>query len=104
MTKYKEVLPATWNSTSFIESARLIFENTPESDLMLREVIIRKASDHAKALFDRGEFVALLQSYGYFAAEVLKGVLFKQPDDIREVEPDEWGFGTAKKDKKKNRY
>jgi hypothetical protein len=96
-------LPATWNSTSFTDSARLIFDNTPKSDLMLREVIIRKASDHAKVLLDRSEFVALLQSHGYFAAEVLKGVLIKQPDDIREVEPDDWGFGTMKKDKKKHR-
>lgn len=37
--KDKDVLPATWNSPSFIESASLVFENTPESDQMLREVI-----------------------------------------------------------------
>jgi hypothetical protein len=60
VAKYKEVLPATWNSPSFIESASLVFEKTLESDRMLREVIIRKASENAKALFDRGEFVALL--------------------------------------------
>ncbi|KAH8743926.1 hypothetical protein BGZ57DRAFT_779077, partial [Hyaloscypha finlandica] len=60
VTKYKEVLPVTWNSTSFIESAGLIFENTLASDRILREVIIRKASENAQALFDRGEFVALL--------------------------------------------
>lgn len=66
----KEVLLETWNSTSFIESAGLIFENTLESDRMLREVIIRKADENAKALFDRGEFVALLKSHGEFAAEI----------------------------------
>ena len=43
---------------------------------MLREVIIRKASENARALFDRNEFVALLESYGSFAAEVLRAVLF----------------------------
>jgi len=32
VVKYKEVLLATWNSSSFIESAILVFENTPESD------------------------------------------------------------------------
>ena len=43
---------------------------------MLREVIIQTASENAKALFDRGEFVALLQSHGDFAAEVLNDVVF----------------------------
>ena len=60
VTKYKEVLPATWNSTSFVESARLIYENTLDNDRMLREVIIQKASENVKALFGRGEFVELL--------------------------------------------
>ena len=76
MAKYKEVLPATWNSPSFIESASLVFEKTLESDRILRGVIIRKASENPKALFDRGEFVALLQSHGDFAAEVLRDVVF----------------------------
>jgi hypothetical protein len=101
VTKYNELLPVTWNNTSFAESARIILENTLESDFMLREVIIRKASDHAKVLLDRGEFVALLQSHGHFAAEVLKGVLFKQTDDI---EVDLWGMGTGKKIKKRDLY
>lgn len=101
VNKYKEVLPATWNSTSFIESAGLIFENTPASDRMLREVVIRKASENAKALFDRGEFVALLQSHGDFAADVLRDVVFNQPGYAREGKPDDWAFGTTKRDKKK---
>lgn len=104
VAKYKEVLPATWNSPSFIESASLVFEKTLESDRMLREVIIRKASENAKALFDRGEFVALLQSHGDFAAEVLRDVVFNQPNDAREVEADDWGFGMTKKERKKNRF
>lgn len=86
VTKYKEVLPATWNSTSFIESARLIFENTPESDLMLREVIIQKAAENAKALFGHSEFVALLQSHGDFATEVLRHVLVYVPDPEPDLE------------------
>jgi hypothetical protein len=103
VVKYKEVLLATWNSSSFIESAILVFENTPESDRMLREVIIQKASENARALFDRNEFVALLESHGSFAAEVLRDVLFNQPDEVSDV-ADDWGFGMAKKkDKKKNR-
>jgi hypothetical protein len=86
VTKYKQVLPTIWNSASFVESARLVFENTPESDRMLREVIIQKASENAKALFDRGEFVALLQTHGDFSMEVLRDVLFNRQEDVHEVE------------------
>ena len=82
VTKYKEVLLATWNSTSFVESARLIYENTLDDDRMLREVIIQKASENVKALFDRGEFVELLRSHGDFAMEVLIDVVFNPPDDV----------------------
>ncbi|CZR66719.1 uncharacterized protein PAC_16620 [Phialocephala subalpina] len=107
VTKYKEVVPATWNSASFVESARLIFENTPESDRMLREIIIRKASENVKALFDRSEFVTLLQGHGDFTMEVLRDVVFNPPDDVRlqEVELDfSWGCVTTKKDKRKSRF
>jgi hypothetical protein len=76
VAKYKEVLPTTWNSTAFIESARLIYDNVPDSDRMLREVIIRKASENGKVLFDRGEFIDLLQTHGDFAIEVLRRVAF----------------------------
>ena len=100
MAKYKQVLPETWNSTSFIESAGLIFENTPQSDRMLREVIIRKASENTKALFDRREFIALLQSHSDFAVEVLRDVVFP-PDDVREVEPNDWGGGRRRNIRKR---
>jgi hypothetical protein len=108
VTKYKEVLLATWNSTSFIKSARLIYKNTLNDDRMLQEVIIQKASENVKALFNRGEFIELLRSHGDFALKVLKDVVFNPLDDVQKVEPDEldgWGgFGVAsKKDKKKKR-
>jgi hypothetical protein len=100
VTKYKEVLPKTWNSTSFIESASLIFENTPESDRMLRDIIIQKAGKNAKSLFDRGEFVALLQSNSDIAVEILRDVVFHPQDNAPEEEPDDWGFGMKKSKKK----
>jgi hypothetical protein len=54
------VLPAMWNSTSFVESACLIYENTLDNNGMLWEVIIWKVSENIKGLFDRGEFIELL--------------------------------------------
>jgi hypothetical protein len=53
VTKYKEVLPIIRNSTTFIENARLIYDNTPDNDRMLRDVIIQKASEDVKVSFDR---------------------------------------------------
>ena len=104
VTKYKEVLTTTWNSTSFIESARLIFENTPESDRMLREVTIRKASEDTRALFDRGEFVALLKDRSDFAADILRDIVFNPHNGAQEADPDDWGFGATKKSKEKGLF
>ena len=100
VTKYQEVLSTRWNSASFIESTRLISENTPESDVMLRDVIVQKASQCAKRLFDRGEFVKLLRSDSNFATDVLKGVLFEEL--VPEEDSDMWGTSKLLK-KKKNR-
>ena len=73
--KYKEVLPRSWNSSAFTDSARMIYENTPETDRTLRNVIVQGASENAKKLLDRGEFIDLLKSHGALAADILKRVL-----------------------------
>lgn len=95
VTKYKEILLETWNSTSFIESARLVFNNTRENDRTLRDIIIQRASRNVKALFDRGEFVALLKSHNDFAVEVLMGVVLNPPQDDEEEEIDSWIYRAA---------
>lgn len=75
VAKYKEVLPDTWNSPSFSESALLVYNNTVEIDRMLRDVIVQGASKNAKTLLDRGEFVDLLKSQSDLAVEVLREVV-----------------------------
>jgi hypothetical protein len=82
VTKYKEVLSATWNNTSFIESARLIYKNTLDDNQILQEVIIQKASENIKALFNYSEFIELLWSHGDFVIEVLKNMVFNPLDDV----------------------
>lgn len=49
-TKYKEALPNAWNTSIFSESASLVFDNTVETDRMLRDVIFRIASHNARGL------------------------------------------------------
>jgi hypothetical protein len=73
--KYKDVVPSCWNSVAFIESARLIYENTVETDRVLKEVIAQIAADNIKTLLGMGEFIELLNCFGDLAIGVLKRVV-----------------------------
>lgn len=74
-TKYQRVLLNTWNAPIFIESACHVLENTMETDQLLRDVIVQVASDHAKELLNRGEFVEMLKNHGDIAAGILRKVV-----------------------------
>ncbi|MCJ1251050.1 hypothetical protein MMC30_008281 [Trapelia coarctata] len=102
IAKYVHVLPETWNSSAFTESADLVYNNTVETDRMLRDAIVQGASKNIKALLDRGEFVDLLKSQSDLAVEVLR-VVVSNPDLSPEVEAldDTWGLGGGSKKKKK---
>lgn len=73
--KYKDVLEDAWNSPIFIESIRLIYDNTIEMDRILRDVVVREVKKHARDLIDREEFVDLYKSQPDFAIEVLREVV-----------------------------
>ena len=70
--KYETALSAHWNSTEFVESLKLLYEETMENDTLLKEVAIKVAGDNAKQLLDREEFVALCEENGTIAVEVLR--------------------------------
>lgn len=74
-SKYKKVLWNTWNTPFFPESACHVLENTMETDRLLRDVIVRVASEHAKDLLDRDEFVEMLRNHGDIAADILRKVV-----------------------------
>jgi hypothetical protein len=102
-TKY-EVLPKSWNNSAFTESARIINDNTLETDRMLQDVIVQGASENVNELLDHGEFMDLLKSHDNFAAEVLRRVVsnFESPTETQEKElEDAWGSWGTKKDKKR---
>lgn len=74
-SKYKKILLNTWNTPFFAESACHVLENTMETDRLLRDVIVRVASEHAKDLLDRDEFVEMLKNHGDIAADILRKVV-----------------------------
>ena len=57
------------------ESTRIIYDNAPETDRILQDVIVQRASKNINRLLDCGEFVDLLKSHSNFAAEVLRRVV-----------------------------
>jgi len=107
-TKYQQVVQKSWNNPAFAESARLVYENTMESDRAIRNVIVQTASDNIKALLDRGEFVELLNSHGELATEILKKLVASgQPINAFHLDfaSSDWGSSTyGKERKKKGRY
>lgn len=110
--KYEAVVINHWNSHMFSESAQHLWDNTTDSDLLLRDVVAGAASQHVEELLDRGEFVELMSSHGGFCLEVLRirigrelpaPAIGPEPEDSQPAEADfgEWGSLRPKKDKKK---
>lgn len=85
--KFNRFLPCgIWNSSDFTESARLVYENTMETDRMLRDIIVQTASINVKALLDRGEFVELLKDHGDLATEIMGKVVARYDSQIKDLE------------------
>lgn len=74
LNKYGEILPHTWNSISFVESLRLIYDGTPDGTEMdmLRKAATQVAGEHAKELMRREEFRALCKERGDIASDVME--------------------------------
>lgn len=90
--KYKEAVANAWNTSIFSESASLVFDNTVETDRMLRDVIVQVASHNARALLDRGEFVKMLKHHGDIATEIMPMVITKyDPFENSQMDPNDWG-------------
>ncbi len=106
--KYEAEVIDHWNSNAFSESAEHLWDNTVDSDKLLRDVVVGAASKHVEELLDRGEFVELMTSRGVFCLEVLKWKIeHEEPQSPSSPNPNiDCGFWGAtnknKKDKRKH--
>jgi hypothetical protein len=74
--KYETAVATEWNiDSSFSASLKLLYEETLDSDRFLKDIAMKTASDHAKELTDRGEFVSLCKENGEIAFDILKAWL-----------------------------
>lgn len=86
--KHEEVLSDTLNISYFLESASHMFENTVETDQILRDVIVQVASYHVKALLDRCEFAEMLKYHGDISAEITRKVVTRYgPVEVLPLNP-----------------
>ncbi|TVY20480.1 hypothetical protein LARI1_G001840, partial [Lachnellula arida] len=74
-TKYRDLLQTEWESESFSQSLELLFDQTMESDRMLKDVAIAFAGGKAQELMDREDFVSMIKENGDIGAEVFKACL-----------------------------
>ena len=84
--KYAEVVTFLWNTPSFAASAMLLYDNTPQSDRLLRDVIAETAEKHIKTLICEEDFVEVMVRNGDLAVDVLKSVLSKEIDSDSELD------------------
>jgi hypothetical protein len=73
--KYAEVVMFLWNTPGFSASANLLYDNTLQSDRLLRDVIAKTAKEHIRTLIYEEDFVEVMVRNGDLAVDVLKSVL-----------------------------
>jgi hypothetical protein len=72
--KFEDALLLEGETSSFAESLRLMFEETPENDRLLKDVALKFAGNNYKELISMGEFKAMCKKNGEVAIEVLTAV------------------------------
>ena len=72
---YETALEAEWNTESFPESLKLIYERSSGSDRLLKDIAINFAATKARELADQPAFAALCKENGQIGYEVLTASL-----------------------------
>jgi len=70
--KYETAVSHRWDLTSFITSLELMYNHTPESDRLLKDVAIRAGTDHLIKLVNRSEFACLCKKNGEVGLDLLR--------------------------------
>jgi hypothetical protein len=74
-TKFEAAVSSDWNTFALSDSLRLMYDELPDSDRLLKDIAVEAAASHVKELVDRGDFVALCKGNGDIAFDVLKASL-----------------------------
>lgn len=77
--KYDTVVNSCWDTTAFSDSVQLLWENTIESDVLLKNVILKIIADNVVTLLGREEFIGVLRSHGDLSVEVLRMIVCPSP-------------------------
>jgi hypothetical protein len=77
--KFEDALPKEGKSSTFAMSLRLMFEETPESDRLLKDIALKFAGKHCKELISMTEFAAMCKKNGEIAVEVLTAAAIPPP-------------------------
>ncbi|KAF7870430.1 hypothetical protein EAF04_004175 [Stromatinia cepivora] len=102
--KCTKSLDEHWNTPEFSAAAELLWENTPSSDMLLRNAVVTAAASHIDVLLDRGEFVEFMSTHGDFAVEVMKRMKGRNNSVVtRNPFPDNETIQWGSKHKKKGR-
>ncbi|KAG0646411.1 Kelch repeat and BTB domain-containing 5, partial [Hyphodiscus hymeniophilus] len=73
--KYEAAVPIDWNSEAMAASINVVYEETPQSDRSLKEVMIKAAGEHARYLLERSEFLSLCTQSNDVCLDLLKEVV-----------------------------
>lgn len=77
--QFREQLDALWASDGFIDCIEEVYDNTPDTDLQIREEIIFTVKEHIHILRPRKRFRALLRQGGDFAIEIVRALSSERP-------------------------
>ena len=83
--QYKAALINDWGSAGFVDSLRLVYEETKDTDRLLKDLAINAASEHVKELLDESQFVALCKEKGNIAVAVLQATFISDPKSASSV-------------------
>lgn len=70
-SRYQKALGFGWDDSAFLRTVELIYDNTVESDRLLRDVVARYINDHLAALLKQKEFIELMKEHGELALDIV---------------------------------
>lgn len=70
--KFDDAMSSKWNAKSFAAALKLMYEETPDKDRLLKDMAIEVAGYRMKELLATEDFAAVCQEKGQIAFEMLK--------------------------------